>query len=51
MLAEGRQAGGETGQHWYQEQKRSFKAAAADQSIQEQLVDELEKIGNVSVPT
>jgi len=47
MLAEG---GNPSGKHWYHCKERSSRKEAADEKIQEKLLQELEKISGVSVP-
>lgn len=50
MLAEGgEKTQGQSGKHWYQCRPRSFKQIAADESTQDQLLQELEKISGVSI--
>lgn len=52
MLAEGgEEMQGQSGKHWYQCQPRSFKQAAADEPTQDRLLQELEKISGVSIPS
>lgn len=52
-LAEGEGwAKGQTGKHWYQCRERNFKSAAADEKIQEQLFNELERLsGGITIPS
>jgi len=47
MLAEG---GVPSGKHWYHCKERSFQKAAADEQIQEKLLQELKRISGVSIP-
>ena len=52
MLAEGSgPAKGKSGRHWYHNGEKNFQEAAADESLQENLVQELEKISGISVPS